>query len=97
MWCQAVKFDFILYVFTYYHFVLTYIYKIGYYFTSPECSREFRVVFSHYLMHSEVFLIIFPSQILLVSEIFNVFCETFSSKSKVYFDLNKVLLFVNVC
>ena len=40
-----------------------------------------------------IFLITFPSQIL--SEIFNVFCET-SSKNKVYFGLNKVLLFVNV-
>ena len=39
--------------------------KLGYYFTSsPECSREFRVILIHYLMNSEkVFLITFPSQI----------------------------------
>ena len=37
-----------------------------YYFTSsPECSREFRIIFLYYLMHFErVFLITFPSQIL---------------------------------
>ena len=30
--------------------------KIRYYFTSsPQCSREFRVIFVHYLMHFEVF------------------------------------------
>ena len=44
--------------------------KIRYCFTSsPECSREFRVVFLHYQMHFEkVFFITF-----LVCEIFNVF------------------------
>ena len=54
--------------------------------SSPSRSREFKVIFLHYLMHFEkVFLITLPSQI--VSEIFNVFCETFSSKNKVWFGL----------
>ena len=40
--------------------------------SSPECSREFRVIFLHYQMHYEkVYLITFPSQIL---SLWNVQC-----------------------
>ena len=42
-----------------------------YYFTSsPDCSREFRVILLHYLIHfKEVFLITFPSQSLSLWDI----------------------------
>ena len=56
------------------------------YFTfSSLRSKEFSFIFLNYLMHFEVFsLLHFCCKFLfLVSEIFNVFCETFSSKNKV--------------